>query len=776
MNSKKEYELGLKFIISIIGCAGMVSIPWSALEIDYGIGAEIIYCILFPIIFVALFSLKKGHRRFFYIVAGVCFALFFLVFGNKIITGIQYLYDDFIEKSLAQAQEYSYYNFSYGMQEKSLAMLAFTIVCAAVTSAVVIYVRSFVAALINIVPLLGVFVWFVVIPSTFSFALCVIYIVSVSSLYGKRLNVTGSVALMSIGIISALLIVFVFLPENYYERPTLFDKTTDMVMDMLGDKIDVNGPKSLSEKGTDDGNLGKIDRIQYKYEKVASLTTISTGHTQYIGQYVGISYSPYDNEWIEEQSENRDYDYTNKCFKIYDANSVIRSKLDNASNEEYYDNYLAYQYTFSLITDEGDNNSDKKYETTQKDAFCVRSGDYSCFDNMEITRNNNSVSRQKLYNDYVKAFYVSVPADIQDMLKNELDGKFRHPSGESELEYAERIKEYFADNYEYTLSPGAVPEGEDFISYFLTKSKKGYCTYFASAGVMILRNAGIPARYCEGYIATDHQIKNGTPIEKEYVRYDFGGKTRTVDYNTYNVSINDSAAHAWAEIFIQNYGWVPVEFTPGFDAAEFVYYDENGEPESESTSENDTEMTSSTIDSQSGTDESDTESYSENIESSEDINVSGRGNSGGSGLDGRMLIIITGIIAAALSGGALISILTVKARKRNRLLKKSDMDNRQRVIGLYVYMNKLLLTLGYEKESDGDYEDYARKLEENDIILADFKLADAVNVALKASFSEDDISAEDLGRMLSTVKKIREYALESVSPLKRMWLIVFRGM
>ena len=54
----------------------------------------------------------------------------------------------------------------------------------------------------------------------------------------------------------------------------------------------------------------------------------------------------------------------------------------------------------------------------------------------------------------------------------------------------------------------------DYISYFLAKNKKGYCTHFASAGTMILRYMGIPARYVEGYVFSyTDMINDGTLLE-----------------------------------------------------------------------------------------------------------------------------------------------------------------------------------------------------------------------------------------------------------------------
>lgn len=91
---------------------------------------------------------------------------------------------------------------------------------------------------------------------------------------------------------------------------------------------------------------------------------------------------------------------------------------------------------------------------------------------------------------------------------------------------------------EYNPDTPATPEGEDFVSYFLTESHEGYCMHFASAATLILRHIGIPARYVTGYVAD-------VPASG-------------------HVNVPDSAAHAWVEIYLDGYGWEPVEVTPAY--------------------------------------------------------------------------------------------------------------------------------------------------------------------------------------------------------------------
>lgn len=131
------------------------------------------------------------------------------------------------------------------------------------------------------------------------------------------------------------------------------------------------------------------------------------------------------------------------------------------------------------------------------------------------------------------------------------------------LEIAQQIVEYFARDYTYTLRPGFYYGSQDFISYFLSKNKKGYCAHFASSATMLFRYLGIPARYVEGYafsytdMALDGKLLEEEVYEDYYSGYSPLGKTGVIE-----MEISDSQAHAWVEIYVEGYGWIVIDPTP----------------------------------------------------------------------------------------------------------------------------------------------------------------------------------------------------------------------
>ncbi len=133
---------------------------------------------------------------------------------------------------------------------------------------------------------------------------------------------------------------------------------------------------------------------------------------------------------------------------------------------------------------------------------------------------------------------------------------------DSRGEITQKLKFYFQENYPYTMRPGKTPRNEDFVNYFLTKQKKGLCTHYASAATLIYRSLGIPARYVEGYVFSYGDVQGGDLVRDEnyadwYDGYNAMGETAVV-----SVELNDVHAHAWTEVYDEDFGWVTVDLTP----------------------------------------------------------------------------------------------------------------------------------------------------------------------------------------------------------------------
>ena len=99
-------------------------------------------------------------------------------------------------------------------------------------------------------------------------------------------------------------------------------------------------------------------------------------------------------------------------------------------------------------------------------------------------------------------------------------------------------------NFKYSKNPPSTG-GKDVVENFLSNSRQGFCVHFASAGTMILRQMGVPCRYVSGYCAKEDSFKSGENDEDI-------------------CEVKDSQSHAWVEIYLDDFGWIPVEMTPGY--------------------------------------------------------------------------------------------------------------------------------------------------------------------------------------------------------------------
>ena len=137
------------------------------------------------------------------------------------------------------------------------------------------------------------------------------------------------------------------------------------------------------------------------------------------------------------------------------------------------------------------------------------------------------------YPDWVTGHYLQLP----NTLSPEIVALAKRITAHAKTPYdmADDITNYLRNNITYTSIVEAPPSGRDPLDWFLLDSKLGFCNYYATAEVILLRAVGIPARMVVGFAQGEFQSPN------QYV-------------------IRQRDSHAWPEVYFPGVGWV--EFEP----------------------------------------------------------------------------------------------------------------------------------------------------------------------------------------------------------------------
>jgi len=260
-----------------------------------------------------------------------------------------------------------------------------------------------------------------------------------------------------------------------------------------------------------------------------------------INQYWKVrSYNLYMNDiWLT----NNDYDYVEffpQRFRLDSPDWILRDQYTysffmntNQAGNFYFVNspaWISRQVEFAVLT----------LPDGQQDVVAafvdplLQSGEtYQVQANVPNPTIFNLRTVQQVYPEWLER-YTQLPPDFSisiSQLAQTLTENLNNP-----YDKAQAITQYLRNNITYSASIGEIPEDTDPIEWFLFEHKAGYCNFYATAEVLMLRSIGIPARLAVGYAQGEFNPETGS------------------------FTVRQKDKHAWPEVYFNEYGWI--EFEP----------------------------------------------------------------------------------------------------------------------------------------------------------------------------------------------------------------------
>ncbi|MGN0675703.1 MAG: transglutaminase family protein, partial [Oscillospiraceae bacterium] len=590
--------LFIKAAILFCSCLGSVFTFLTCIDLGVSFLLTAAVIISASLIFTLLFSLKAKYFAAASSISILIFIAEVFFYRNDICAGIANMLNTFLARIKVEYRETPYiYIIEPELSEHHLTIfVCFAAIFICMAAAYFIMRRPF-AAMVCVVTAIPVFsvLMFGLEPNYIAFfgvITCWAAVLAYESSAAERISdkqckKCSSYCAFSAAVFSALsIIIIIFSMKLFgYQRPERLNAMYDNAVEYINggnvqqviDNIITIATRNNSPSGAiNHGKLGEFDDIHFDGNTVLQVTIPKSEDTIYLRGFVGSVYTG--NSWEQLPSSK-----LSELEKITDSfsNEGLSPLLFDSYNLKYIRNAMP-QYSFSVKNISANNKylympynlvpeSVSRYETIGGSSFGGSSQSYfgqfydpkEYYGYRDLFRKRWSVPsalsadeaayRQFVYENYLdlpdgfsrtdifsESYYKYITAEEVKTGKSTLD---EMTVFSRKLYY---IKKWLRDNCEYSLSAGKLPAGEDFVEYFLD-NRKGSCSHFASAAVIMCRYAGIPARYVEGYIIKPMDFPAGTTV----------GTSAKID-------VSDARGHAWVEIYIDGFGWYPMEFTSGY--------------------------------------------------------------------------------------------------------------------------------------------------------------------------------------------------------------------
>lgn len=328
------------------------------------------------------------------------------------------------------------------------------------------------------------------------------------------------------------------------------------------------------------------------------------------------------------------------------------------------------------------------------------------------------------------------------------------------------VKNAICSDTKYSQHLNVLPAGEEYIEYFLFNQKRGYCEHYATAGTILLRMKGIPARYASGYFIRPSEFN---------VEYDKSGNKKYVAY------VKDYNAHAWTEVYKAGFGWLPFDMTNAISDEAYNYNSGTGlQPAGGGDLTQDIPMDATEPEEPLDEEDPVNEDLSDNIGIEEetgteeaDNNITGKKDKPQA--SGKNTFKIPKKFLIALSILLIVSapVLFIRAGfiKNSIRIRHADTAN-QRVVMYFNLLNNYLEFCGFKGISKLEDTAYYGKIS---LIAANIPSERAFGILQYAAFSNNNVSTDDEKTTREFIQEISAKAYKRCGRMRRLIIYILTG-
>lgn len=784
---EKWYLKAFLVIMCFFGVFGATSSFITSFDLEIHKLMIITFMILFITIFSAIFF-KRKYTNVLIIAINIVYILLYFLFKNIVIYGVINICTEINNKLISVTGGILLDISSLLSEEININLeasidIALIFIIFIITEAVcysIIYKNNFILLLIVTLPCIEIGVFFAIMPDVLPFLMLIICWIVASSFsifkvslknkeefkYNKRKKkyyyangrVKRNIQIKSgmiLAIISFLLFFIVFLiypKEKYLGNKELMNTKREMAQYINNAEFKkiFSLFSSSAKGGINGGKLGSVESVEYDNKTDLIVKVDQFNDDIYLKGYVGEVYTGRSWENISSSTyrkykkllgdictQNLNYEAAEQYISYYEEEKIIQIENVGANDKYIYAPYNAnYEANKDIFNFHNDSFVSPK---ANKKSYSFYYYPYQ-FDNDLYTQfDEEYLDKENKYREYVYDVYTKLPESTLNKVREEYEdlGKRDYYGVDDKIQLA---KEIINSETSYTLSPGKLPRGKDFVEYFLFENKKGYCSHYASAACVLLRMWGVPARYVEGYLAKS--------------------------YGANEVNVKDSSAHAWVEVYIDGIGWRIVDVTPGYDDEDSyttnnIYNQEEQQNNIEET-KNEEEQKDPLKEENNQEEKTQTEEEGSNSleKTSENNGFLNKFLTKHNSSITLLKVIFKNILLGVLIIVALISIILVRysyiMNKNNKLFNTKDVN--ENVINMYKYLKSIL---DYLKKNSKE------PLKDEDIIKKD-EFDEILRILNKAEFSNHKVSKEESETVRNFVKNFADKNYNELSKIKRL--------